>query len=250
MAGNDGSERCDASPSCMAGEIAPDYFDQLGVDPEQARDVARWQQGRACGTERRAPGAERGGARRRRGRVVGPPARPFADQFGDMRDRVFSAYRPIKSELDLRSLRADLHATGARIAQPLFEIKQAPLICRRWTPETHMVRGVWNIPVPPPAAEVVKPDAMLAALVGWDREGFRLGYGYDYFDRTLAHLAPRHFVIGIGLQAVKLATMYPQPHDVPLDAIVNEDGVQVMRLAEQQEPAQRTLDVTERKSWL
>ena len=42
MAGNDGSERRYASPPCMAGEIAPDYFDPLGVDPEQAHDVARW----------------------------------------------------------------------------------------------------------------------------------------------------------------------------------------------------------------
>ncbi len=31
-----------ASPPCLAGEIAPDYFDPLSVDPEQARDVARW----------------------------------------------------------------------------------------------------------------------------------------------------------------------------------------------------------------
>jgi hypothetical protein len=26
-----------ASPPCLAGEIAPDYFDPMAVDPEQAR---------------------------------------------------------------------------------------------------------------------------------------------------------------------------------------------------------------------
>ena len=31
-----------ASPPCLAGEIAPDYFDPMAVDPEQAQDVARW----------------------------------------------------------------------------------------------------------------------------------------------------------------------------------------------------------------
>jgi len=31
-----------ASPPCLAGEVAPDYFDPITVDPEQARDVARW----------------------------------------------------------------------------------------------------------------------------------------------------------------------------------------------------------------
>lgn len=31
-----------ASPPCMAAEVDPGYFDPLAVDPEQARDVARW----------------------------------------------------------------------------------------------------------------------------------------------------------------------------------------------------------------
>ena len=38
----------------------------------------------------------------------------LADRFGDMRDRVFSAYWPIKSEPDLRPLMADLHGTGVQ----------------------------------------------------------------------------------------------------------------------------------------
>lgn len=115
-----------------------------------------------------------------------------------------------------------------------------------------MVRGDWNIPVPPPESEVVTPDVALAPLVGWDRAGYRLGYGGGYFDRTLAHLAPRPFVIGIGLQAAELATIYPQPHDVPLDAIITEEGVQVMRLAErteQHDPAEHTSGATERPQW-
>jgi hypothetical protein len=33
-----------ASPPCMAAEVDPAYFDPLGVDPQQARDVARWRQ--------------------------------------------------------------------------------------------------------------------------------------------------------------------------------------------------------------
>ena len=38
---DDGAGRY-ASPPGMADEVAPGYFDPLGVDPEQARDVARW----------------------------------------------------------------------------------------------------------------------------------------------------------------------------------------------------------------
>ena len=70
------------------------------------------------------------------------------------------------------------------------------------------------------------PDLTLAPLVGWDPAGFRLGYGGGYFDRTLAVLSPRPMTIGIGLQSARLATIFPQPHDIALDVILTEAGVQ------------------------
>ena len=220
-----------SSPPCYATEVDPAYFDPLTVDPEQARDVAPWRRAERIRlrAERQALGVE---ARVAAGAALSDHLWDFLTaHFGDMRDRLFSAYWPIKGEPDLRPLMADLHAAGIRVALPLVEVKQAPLVFRRWTPETRMVRGDWNIPVPPPEAEVVTPDVALAPLVGWDRAGYRLGYGGGYFDRTLAHLAPGPFVIGIGLQVAELATIYPQPHDLPLDAIVTDEGVQVMRVS-------------------
>lgn len=89
-----------------------------------------------------------------------------------------------------------------------------------------MERGDWNIPVPPAYAEVLTPDIALAPLVGWDRAGYRLGYGGGYFDRTLAILRPKPSVIGVGLQSAGLSTIVPQPHDIVMDWIVTEDGIQ------------------------
>ena len=67
---------------------------------------------------------------------------------------------------------------------------------------------------------------MLSPLVGWDVAGYRLGYGGGYFDRTLAATRPRPYLIGVGLQAARLPTVFPQPHDIAMDAIVTEDGLQ------------------------
>jgi 5-formyltetrahydrofolate cyclo-ligase len=159
--------------------------------------------------------------------VAGHLADLLRQRFGTMRGRVFSGYWPIKGEPDLRPLLAALHAEVALVALPLVEVKAAPLVFRRWTPETRMVRGDWNIPVPPPDAEAVIPEISLAPVVGWTAEGFRLGYGGGYFDRTLAALSPRPFTIGIGFQSAHLATIYPQPHDIALDAIVTEAGIAV-----------------------
>jgi 5-formyltetrahydrofolate cyclo-ligase len=94
----------------------------------------------------------------------------------------------------------------------------------RWQPGMAMERGFWNIPVPA-TREAVKPGLVIAPLVGFDDQGYRLGYGGGYFDRTLAALQPRPFAVGAGLETMRLATIHPQPHDIPMALIVTEKGI-------------------------
>ena len=61
----------------------------------------------------------------------------------------------------------------------------SPLMFREWRPDARMARGLWNIPYPADGAEVI-PTVVLAPVVGFDQDGFRLGYGGGFFDRTLA----------------------------------------------------------------
>ncbi|MDO9524546.1 MAG: 5-formyltetrahydrofolate cyclo-ligase [Gemmobacter sp.] len=220
-----------ASPPCLAGQIAPDYFDPLAIDPEQAKDVARWRTAERARlrADRQALSVE--DAASVASALTGHMRDLLSARFGTMQDKVFSAYWPIKGEPDLRPLMAGLYAAGVLVCLPVVEQKAAPLVFRRWTPTTRMVRGDWNIPVPPPDATVLTPDISLAPLVGWDADGFRLGYGGGYFDRTLAALDPRPFTIGVGFQSARLATIFPQPHDIRLDAIVTEAGLEPVRAA-------------------
>lgn len=218
-----------ASPPCLAGAFAPDGFDPLAVDPEQARDVARWR--RAERTRLRAARDALSVAdRHAAGAALCVHLRHLlAARFPGAAGQILSAYWPIKGEPDLRPLMADLQGSGVTLALPVVETKAAPMVFRRWTPGMALVRGDWNIPVPPPDAERLTPDIALAPLVGWDAAGFRLGYGGGYFDRTLAALSPRPFTIGIGLHSARLATIFPQPHDIALDAILTEAGTQFQR---------------------
>lgn len=202
--------------------------DYAPAQPDQALEVARWRRAERSRL-RTARLALSVADRTAAGQALAENLRALLGaRFGAGRP-VLSAYWPIKGEPDLRGLMHDLHAAGWTIALPLVETKAAPLVFRRWTPETRMVRGDWNIPVPPPDAPVLAPGITLAPLVGWDGAGYRLGYGGGYFDRTLAALSPRPFAIGIGLQAARLDTIRPQPHDIPLDVIMTETGVQVER---------------------
>jgi 5-formyltetrahydrofolate cyclo-ligase len=203
------------------------YLDEQG-DPDQARDVARWRK-----AERTRLRAERDALPVAQRQAVGAAIAThlhhlLQTRFDGAKGRTLSGYWPIKGEPDLRPLLARLHQAGVIIALPLVETKAAPLVFRLWTPETRMVRGDWNIPVPPPDAPVLTPDIALAPLVGWTVEGYRLGYGGGYFDRTLAALSPRPFTIGIGFESACLPTIFPQPHDIPLDVILTETGIRTL----------------------
>jgi hypothetical protein len=65
---------------------------------------------------------------------------------------------------------------------------------------------------------------LLVPLLGFDEAGYRLGYGGGYYDRTLATMNPTPLTVGVGYEFARLETIYPQPHDIPLDAIVTEAG--------------------------
>lgn len=212
---------------CSSGFTSPSSsaIKNTDVDPETPGDVALWRK-----AERKRLRAERqklSVAQRTEisAALAGHLKQVLNDRFDGAKGMVFSAYWPIKGEPDLRPLMAELHEAGVTVALPLVETKAAPLTFRRWTPETRMVRGDWNIPVPPADAPAVTPDITLAPLIGWTTDGFRLGYGGGYFDRTLAALDPKPFAIGIGFETAHIATIHPQPHDIPLDLVLTETGL-------------------------
>jgi 5-formyltetrahydrofolate cyclo-ligase len=134
---------------------------------------------------------------------------------------VLGVYWPFRAEFDPRSLIDWAVAEGRGIALPVVVDKKGPLEYRAWRPGEALVDGVWNIPVPE-NREVVIPAMVLAPLVGFDRQSYRLGYGGGYFDRTLAALSPKPLAIGVGFEFQAIETIYPQPFDVPMDWIVTE----------------------------
>ena len=87
-----------------------------------------------------------------------------------------------------------------------------------------MQTGIWNIPIPK-ERDVLMPDAVIVPLVGFDGSRYRLGYGGGYFDRTLAAAVPRPYAIGLDYADSVLQTIYPQPHDIPMNLIVTDQSI-------------------------
>ncbi|MBI3208488.1 MAG: hypothetical protein HYZ37_06260, partial [Candidatus Solibacter usitatus] len=68
--------------------------------------------------------------------------------------------------------------------------------------------GIWNIPVPVEGPSV-QPDTLLVPLLGFDRQGYRLGYGGGYYDRTLAAATDRPLLVGVGFEQALIPTIHP-----------------------------------------
>ena len=130
-------------------------------------------------------------------------------------------YWPFQAEFDPRALIDWVIAQGFAVALPAVIDKKGPLEYRAWRPGEALVDGVWNIPIPE-VREVVLPQAVLAPLVGFDRQCYRLGYGGGYFDRTLAASSTRPLAIGVGYEVSQIETILPQSFDIPMDVIVTE----------------------------
>jgi 5-formyltetrahydrofolate cyclo-ligase len=135
---------------------------------------------------------------------------------------------PYRGEFDARFAVRYWRDRGARAALPEVKAAREPLRFRIWWPGAPMKRGVYGIPFPD-GTEIVQPDAVLAPMNGYDAQGYRLGYGGGYFDRTLAALAPKPLSVGVTYSALRLATIHPQPHDVPMDFVVTEAGISAVQ---------------------
>ena len=134
-------------------------------------------------------------------------------------------YWPLPGEFDARAAIAIWLALGAhrQASLPVVTNRGEALQFRAWAPDTPMKTGHHRIPEP--ATEVVvMPDLLFVPCVGFDVEGYRLGYGGGYYDRTLAAWpgATRPVTVGIAYEACRTDALQREAHDIPLDLIITE----------------------------
>jgi 5,10-methenyltetrahydrofolate synthetase len=137
--------------------------------------------------------------------------------------RVVAFCWPIKHEPDVRAIVPHWAAAGAQAALPVVVAEDSPLAFRHWAPDTPLAPDRYGIPTPT-AGEWMIPDLILLPLNGFDGDGYRLGYGGGYFDRTLAALFPRPLAVGVGFEVNRLDSIRPESHDQRLDWLVTEAG--------------------------
>ncbi len=142
------------------------------------------------------------------------------------RETSIGAYWPIKGEFD--ALPALFRWTEAepdrRIGLPVVNRETKQLRFHVWYPGCPMEEDAFGI-LKPKDTEAFHPELLLVPCVGYGPGGLRLGYGGGFYDRTLAGLDPMPFTAGLGFSHGFIPWLQGEPHDVPLDAMLTEDGL-------------------------
>lgn len=148
-------------------------------------------------------------------------------------DVTVGAYWPIKGEFDPlpalhRWTEGAGHGTGdgppRRIGLPVMNRETKQLRFHQWFPGCPMEEDAYDIPKPK-GTDLLMPTLLIVPCVGYGPGGLRLGYGGGFYDRTLAALEPRPDTVGIGYRHGYIDWLTGEPHDIPLDAMLTEDGV-------------------------
>lgn len=139
---------------------------------------------------------------------------------------VVSGFSAIRDEIDPKALLERLDGEGYRIALPVLQGKGRPLQFRSWSPGDQMGSGQWGIAEPLPDKQEVFPDVVLVPLLAFDANGYRLGYGGGFYDRTLERLRARKPVVavGVGYDELKIDAVPHLDYDERLDWVLTPSG--------------------------
>jgi len=138
-------------------------------------------------------------------------------------------YWPVRGEVDVRPLVAELWQRGCRVLMPRCrpdaygEMDIACAAC-----EDELVPGPFTLMEPDagkcPPVDHCSPDMALIPGVCFDRRGYRLGFGGGYYDRLLATEGmKRPLLLGIGYSFQLVESLPVQPWDMPVDIVCTEE---------------------------
>lgn len=144
--------------------------------------------------------------------------------------RSIGIYSPIDHEVDPALLRDHAIGVGKQVALPVTHRDEGRMDFVVWHGDWE--EGPWGIMQPrwsgrlEDTVALSRLDILFVPLVGFDRLGYRLGYGGGYFDRFLAGgLGERPCLVGLAYGCQEVDEVPVEPHDLRLHQVVTETGV-------------------------
>ena len=113
--------------------------------------------------------------------------------------KIISSFFSIKTEISTADLNEYLISKNKILSFPVVRPKSKILSFRKFKKNQKLAEGSYKIPEPPIENEELIPNLIFVPCLAFDIQGYRLGYGGGYYDRTFAYFKSiNHQFISVG----------------------------------------------------
>ena len=136
--------------------------------------------------------------------------------------KTIGAYYSIGSEVRTQDILQEILNAGKELALP--KVIKNDLVFKKISNFSDLEQGNFSVMEPKDKCEIVKNlDVVIVPAIALSRDGFRLGYGFGYYDRYLHGKKSTTIALSYAKQVIKSFTH--DVHDVKMNFIVTEDRV-------------------------
>ena len=143
----------------------------------------------------------------------------------NLSSKIIGCYYPFNYELDILNILEALDYENYILSLPKI-LKNNEMNFFQWSTSDPLKINSYGIPEPI-SNKKIDPDILLIALVGFDSQFNRIGYGGGYYDRYLSKvkLDKKIFKIGVGFSFQGVKNLPINKFDQKLDCIITEKKI-------------------------
>ena len=132
------------------------------------------------------------------------------------------------SEVHTRGMILRALKQGKTVALPVADMKRKNLEFRKISSLKNLKTSTYGVPEPvnsKKAINIKKADVIIVPGLGFDRRGYRIGYGGGFYDRLLKKTVKTTVKIGIAFDCQIMRALPKEKHDEKIDIIITETKI-------------------------
>ena len=131
----------------------------------------------------------------------------------------------IRTEISTKQLNKKIKEMNKTLAFPVIEKNSEELIFKKFYSDKNFKLGKFNIPEPSIDNIEIIPQLIFVPCLGFDLEGYRIGYGGGFYDKTFAKLKKLNLIfytVGFAFDKQKQNILPREKYDYKLDFVLTE----------------------------
>ena len=136
-----------------------------------------------------------------------------------------ASFNSIRSEISTLELNRKIIECKKVLSFPVIENNSNKLIFKKFNSNEVLKLGKFDIMEPDNENDVVIPQLFFVPCLGFDLEGYRIGYGGGYYDQTFAELKKfnlKFYTVGFAFDEQKQDEIPIEDFDYKLDFVLTE----------------------------